>query len=378
MDELAIKLNLDPVQLRLGLDTLTDEESNKPFSSRHLKECLQVGAEKFGWSNRTPQIGSMREGDLILGYGVACASWGAGRGPAQCSVTLLPNGTARVSSATQDIGTGTYTVIAQVVSDQTGIPIDKIQVILGDSSLPPGPMSGGSTATASVMPAIVDGTAAAIKNLLAIAVHAPNSPFAGQNPDTLALTNGRIHPKSQPSSAGTPFGDILRAANLAGASGEGKSGGNPNAAKYSMHSFGAQFAEVQWDPGIAHLRVSRIVTVIDGGRIINHRTATNQCAGAAIMGLGMALFEQTIYDPRNGAPINSNFADYIVPTSADAPLIDVHFLNIPDPLMGSYGARGIGEIGLAGVAPAITAAVYHATGVRVRNLPVRIEDLLAG
>jgi xanthine dehydrogenase YagR molybdenum-binding subunit len=377
MDELAIKLNMDPVQLRLGLDTLTDEESNKPFSSRHLKECLQVGAEKFGWSRRTPQVGSMRDGDLILGWGVACASWGAGRGPSQCSVALLPDGTARVSSATQDIGTGTYTVIAQVVADKTGIPVDKVEVILGDSSLPPGPMSGGSTATASVLPSIVDGVDAAVKNLLAIAVHVPNSPFSGQDASTLTLTDGRIHAKSQPSSSGTPFGDILRMGDLASARGEGKSGGNPNAEKYSMHSFGAQFAEVQWDPGIAHLRVSRIVTVIDGGRIINRSAATNQCAGAAVMGVGMTLFEQTVYDPRNGAPINSNFADYIVPTSADAPLIDVHFLDIPDPLMGSYGARGIGEIGLAGVAPAITAAVYHATGVRFRELPVRIEQLLA-
>jgi xanthine dehydrogenase YagR molybdenum-binding subunit len=377
MDELAIKLNMDPVQLRLGLDTLTDEESNKPFSSRHLKECLQLGSEKFGWSKRTPQVGSMRDGDLILGWGVACASWGAGRGPSQCSVALLPDGSARVSSATQDIGTGTYTVIAQVVSDKTGIPVNKVDVILGDSSLPPGPMSGGSTATASVLPSIVDGVDAAVKNLLAIAVHVPNSPFNGQDDSTLTLTGGRIHAKSQPSSSGTPFGDILRTANLASARGEGKSTGNPNAVKYSMHSFGAQFAEVQWDPGIAHLRVSRIVTVIDGGRIINRSAATNQCAGAAVMGVGMTLFEQTVYDQRNGAPINSNFADYIVPTSADTPLIDVHFLDIPDPLMGSYGARGIGEIGLAGVAPAITAAVYHATGVRVRELPVRIEDLLA-
>jgi len=377
MDELAIKLNMDPVQLRLGLDTLTDEESGKPFSSRHLKECLQLGSEKFGWSKRTPKVGSMRDGDLILGWGVACASWGAGRGPSQCSVALLPDSTARVSSATQDIGTGTYTVIAQVVSDKIGIPINKVDVILGDSSLPPGPMSGGSTATASVLPSIVDGVEAAVKNLLAIAVHVPNSPFNGLDDNTLTLTDGRVHVKTQPSSSGTPFGDILRAANLASARGEGKSTGNPNAAKYSMHSFGAQFAEVQWDPGIAHLRVSRIVTVIDGGRIINRSAATNQCAGAAVMGVGMTLFEQTVYDPRNGAPINSNFADYIVPTSADAPLIDVHFLDIPDPLMGSYGARGIGEIGLAGVAPAITAAVYHATGVRVRELPVRIEDLLA-
>ena len=380
MDELAIKLNMDPVQLRLGLDTLTDEESNKPFSSRHLKECLQVGSEKFGWSRRTPQVGSMRgsgrDGDLILGWGVACASWGAGRGGAQCSVSLLPDGTARVSSATQDIGTGTYTVIAQVVSDKTGIPVNKVEVVLGDSSLSPGPMSGGSTATATVMPAIVDGVEAAIRSMLDIATHIPNSPFAGQDAKNLTLTDGRIHAKSQPSSSGTPFGDILRMGNLANARGEGKSTGNPNAEKYSMHSFGAQFAEVQWDPGIAHLRVSRIVTVIDGGRIINRSAATNQCAGAAVMGVGMALFEATTYDPRSGAPINSNFADYIVPTSADAPLIDVHFLDIPDPLMGSYGARGIGEIGLAGVAPAITAAVYHATGIRVRDLPIRIENLL--
>ncbi len=381
MDELAIKLNIDPVQLRLGLDTLTDEESNKPFSSRHLKECLQVGAEKFGWAGRNPKVGSMRgsgqDGDLILGWGVACASWGAGRGPAQCSVTLLPDGTARVTSATQDIGTGTYTVIAQAVSDKTGIPVDKVEVILGDSSLPAGPMSGGSTATASVLPAILDGVDAAINNLLAIATHVLSSAFSGQKAEDLVLTNGRIHTKSQTPASGTPFGDVLRAGNLAGARGEGKSGGNPNAAKYSMHSFGAQFAEVQWDPGIARLRVSRIVTVIDGGRIINRCAATNQCAGAAVMGVGMALFEQTVYDQRNGAPINSNFADYIVPTSADAPLIDVHFLDIPDPLMGSYGARGIGEIGLAGIAPAITSAVYHATGVRVRELPIRIEQLLA-
>jgi xanthine dehydrogenase YagR molybdenum-binding subunit len=160
-------------------------------------------------------------------------------------------------------------------------------------------------------------------------------------------------------------------ANLASANGDGKSGGlgaDPKARDYSTHSFGAQFVEIEWDPGIAKLRVSRVVSVIDGGRIINKITATNQMAGAIVMGVGMGLFEQTIYDPRNGHPINDNFADYIVPTIADAPDIDVHFLDIPDPI--------IGEIGLAGIAPAITAAVYHATGVRVRTLPIRIEDLL--
>jgi xanthine dehydrogenase YagR molybdenum-binding subunit len=379
MDELAIKLKKDPVELRLSLDTLTDEEKNKPFSSRHLKECLQVGAERFGWSRRTPEVGSMRKGDLILGWGVACASWGAGRGNCEATAILRSDGTARVSCGTQDIGTGTYTVIAQVIADKTGIPVDKVDVVLGSSSLPPGPTSGGSTATATVLPAIIDAANAAIKIVLSVATNTKGSPFQGKDPASLTLTEGRVHAKDQPASSGVPYGEILHAANLASANGEGKSGGlgaDPKSRNFSTHSFGAQFVEVEWDPGIARLRVSRVVSVVDGGRIINKQTATNQMAGAIVMGVGMGLFEETLYDPRNGHAINDNFADYIVPTIADTPQIDVHFLDIPDPLINEYGARGIGEIGLAGIAPAITAAVYHATGVRVRQLPVRIEDLL--
>jgi xanthine dehydrogenase YagR molybdenum-binding subunit len=380
MDELAIKLKKDPVELRLSLDTLIDEEKNKPFSSRHLKECLQVGAEKFGWSRRTPEIRSMRKGDLILGWGVAAASWGANRGVCEATVSLRSNGTARVSCGTQDIGTGSYTVIAQVVSDKTGIPVDKIEVVLGDSSLPPGPTSGGSTATSTFMPALIDGTNAAVKVILTVASNLKNSPFQkGDDPPPLAFSAGRVHVKGEPPASGLPFGEVLRMANLASARGDGKSGGlgaDPKSHDFSTHSFGAQFAEIEWDPGIARLRVSRVVSVIDGGRIINKQMATNQIAGAVVMGVGMALFEETLYDPRNGHPINDNFADYIVPTIADSPQIDVHFLDIPDPLLNEYGARGIGEIGLAGIAPAITAAVYHAAGVRVRKLPVRIEDLL--
>jgi xanthine dehydrogenase YagR molybdenum-binding subunit len=267
-------------------------------------------------------------------------------------------------------------VIAQVVSDKTGVPLDKITVVLGNSSLPPGPMSGGSTATATVMPSVVDAVDAAKKVLFATAVSAKGSPFAGKDADSLALSEGRVHLKDQPAATGVAFEEILKMGNIAGASGDGKSGGAPGAKDHSMHSFGVQFVEVEWDPGIAKLRVSRVVSVIDGGRIINKKTATNQIAGAVVMGVGMGLLEETVYDPRNGHPVNDNFADYLVATSADTPEIDVHFLDIPDPLMGEYGARGIGEIGLAGVAPAITAAVYHATGVRVRELPVRIEDLL--
>jgi xanthine dehydrogenase YagR molybdenum-binding subunit len=379
MDELAIKLKKDPVELRLSLDTLTDEEKNKPFSSRHLKECLQVGAEKFGWSRRTPEVGSMRKGDLILGWGVAAASWGANRGVCDATVDLRRDGTAHVSCGTQDIGTGTYTVIAQIVSDKTGIPVSKINVVLGSSSLPPGPTSGGSTATSTIIPAIIDATNAAVKVVVTVATTAKGSPLQGKDAGTLTMTDGRVHAKGESAASGIPYQEILRTANLASANGDGRSGGlaaDPRSKQYSTHSFGAQFVEVEWDPGIARLRVSRVVSVVDGGRIINKRTATNQMAGAIVMGVGMGLLEETIYDPRNGHPINDNFADYIVPTIADTPQIDVHFLDIPDPVLNEYGARGIGEIGLAGIAPAITAAVYHATGVRVRKVPVRIEDLL--
>jgi xanthine dehydrogenase YagR molybdenum-binding subunit len=379
MDELAIKLKMDPVQLRLQLDTLIDEEKNKPFSSRHLKECLQVGSERFGWARRTPEVGSMRKGDLILGWGVAAASWGANRGVCEMSVELRNDGTARVSCGTQDIGTGTYTVLAQVVTDKTGIPVDKVDVVLGSSSLPPGPTSGGSTATSTVLPAIADAVNAAVKVVLTVATKTKGSPFQDKQASSQRLTEGRVHAAEQPASSGVPYAQILHEANLASANGDAKSGGlgaDPRSRNYSTHSFGAQFVEVEWDPGIARLRVSRVVSVIDGGRIINMRTATNQMEGAIMMGIGMGLFEETIYDQRNGHAINDNFADYIVPTIADMPQIDVHFLDIPDPLLNEYGARGIGEIGLAGIAPAITAAVYHATGVRLRQVPVRIEDLL--
>jgi xanthine dehydrogenase YagR molybdenum-binding subunit len=379
MDELAIKLNMDPVQLRLINEPAKDESNGLPFSSRHMKECITLGAEKFGWSKRSPAVGSMRDGDLVLGWGMAAASWISMRMPCHAWVELKNDGTVRVSCATQDIGTGTYTIFAQVVHAKLGVPIDKIQVVLGDSDLPAGPLSGGSFVTGSVIPAISKASDAAVEWLLKIAVNSKGSPFENQKPEELTLSDGRVHRKGQDSGQGVPFEQILKAANVRGASGEGKSIGSyedPETKKYSMHSYGAQFAEVTWDPGIARLRVSRMVTVIDVGRVINQKPARNQVEGAVVMGVGMALLEETIYDPRNGHPINNNLADYMMATNADSPEIDVAFLDYPDLVLNEFGARGVGEIGLAGVAPAITAAVYHATGVRVRELPVRIEDLM--
>ena len=306
MDELAIKLKVDPLELRLRNEPAKDESNGLPFSSRHLVECFKVGAEKFGWSQRTPEIGSMKKDGLILGWGVAACSWGAGRFAAEATVELKNDGTARVSCGTQDIGTGTYTILAQVLSEKTGIPIDKIEVVLGDSALPEGPISGGSLVTSSVIPAISQAAQRAMQSAVTIATSGDRAHFAGKKAEELGFTNGRVHLKDKAPETGVDYAEVLKRANVNAASGSGKSGeyfGGPQSEqKYSVHSFGAQFAEITWQPEIARLRVSRVVTVIDSGRIMNPRPARNQVEGAVVMGVGMALLEETKYDPRNGAP----------------------------------------------------------------------------
>jgi xanthine dehydrogenase YagR molybdenum-binding subunit len=382
MDELAAKLNLDPMELRLKNYAETDPSSNQPWSSKHLRECYQTGAERFGWGKRNPKVGSMRQGNEILGWGMATSTWHAGRGGATVRVRLNADGTARASCATQDIGTGTYTIFAQVVSEKTGIVLDKVQVVLGDSTLPPGPTSGGSTTTATVLPAIAQATNQAVQKLLDAAVMTPGSPFFTQDrakAPKLAMTGGWVHEADKPRTSGVPFDEILIARRLAALDGEATTGPDRTAQEhYSFHSFGAQFMEVAWDPGIARLRLTRGLTVIDAGKIINKKAGTNQILGAVVMGIGMAMFEEAIYDPRTGKPINNNFADYLVATNADVPKLECVFVEYPDYHLNEYGARGIGEIGLAGVAPALTMAIHHATGVRVRTLPFRVEDVLGG
>jgi len=378
MNEMAERLKIDPVKFRILNEPKIDESINLPFSSRHYVECLNLGSEKFGWSKRNPAVGSMKRDGLILGWGMAGAAWIAGRFGADANMQLRDDGTVRVACATQDIGTGTYTILAQLASQKTGVPIEKIEVDLGDSALPDGPISGGSLATSSVIPAVFKAADQAITSLMIVAISTPGSPFLGHKPEDLALEGGRIFVKTGGVTKGVPFGDMLRQANARFVAGAGSSEQTVfvSGQKFSMHSFGCHFVEVTWQPEIARLRVSRVVTVMDAGRILNTLTGRNQIQGAVVMGIGMALFEGTTYDPQNGAPINSNLADYIMTVNADAPPIDVHFLDYPDTEINELGARGIGEIGLAGIAAAITEAVYHATGVRVRELPVKIEDLL--
>jgi xanthine dehydrogenase YagR molybdenum-binding subunit len=378
LNELADELKIDPVKLRVINEPKIDESLDLPFSSRHLLECFELGAEKFGWSKRTPEVGSMKRDGLILGWGMAGCAWIAARFPAAAYIQLRHDGTVRVACGTQDIGTGTYTVLAQLAAQKTGVPLAKVEVALGDTSLPEGPLSGGSMVTGSVVPAVFAAADNAIASLLTIATTTPGSPFAKRQSDELKFEDGRVFVKCDGPAAGVPFADLLQHANLSMVSGSGKSEstfGDPEP-KFSTHSFGSHFVEVTWQPEIARLRVSRVVSVIDAGRILNPLAGRNQIEGAVVMGIGMALFEHTTYDPQNGAPINSNLADYVVAVNADVPPIDVHFLDYPDKEINELGARGIGEIGLAGIAAAITAAVHHATGVRVRELPVKIEDLL--
>ena len=361
-DELAVALNIDPVALRTQNEPEKDLSLDIPFSSRHYVECLTVGAERFGWSKRTPTPGSMRDGETILGWGMSGCSWIADRFPAEVRVELRDDGTVCVASGTQDIGTGTYTVFAQIAAEMLGVRLERVVVEMGDTALPPGPMSGGSMVTASLVPAL----SAAISEVTGALAKL----HGARNGAEVRIQNGAL--------AGVAFEEILREAGVSSLSGRATSQGTfgDEHPKFSSHSYGAQFVEVGWRPEIAQLRVRRVVTVIDAGRMINEKTARNQIEGSVIMGVGMALFEGTRYDPRSGAPVNANLADYVVATYADAPRLEVTFLDHPDYNLNALGARGVGEIGLAGVAPAIAAAVYHATGVRVRSLPIGIEDLL--
>ncbi len=378
MNELAGQLKIDPVRLRVLNEPKIDEGLGIPFSSRHLVECFELGGEKFGWSKRSPAVGSMKRDGLTLGWGMAGCAWIAGRFAAAASVQLRDDATARVACGTQDIGTGTYTILAQLASEKTGVPVDKVEVALGDTTLPKGPISGGSLATGSVVPAVLTAADNAIASLLNVAVATPGSPFEKRQTADLAFEGGRVFVKADGPARGVPFGEVLARANLRLVTGTAQSEAtfpDPKP-KFSTHSFGCHFVEVTWQPEIARLRVHRVVTVIDAGRIINPLAGRNQIEGSVVMGIGMALLEHTTYDPQNGAPINSSLADYVVAVNADTPEIDVHFLDYPDLHINPLGARGIGEIGLAGFAAAVTDAVHHATGVRVRELPVKIEDLL--
>jgi xanthine dehydrogenase YagR molybdenum-binding subunit len=347
MDELACTLALDPIELRRRNFAARDPGSQLPWSSNHLLECYETAAGKFGWQERNPRPGSMTSANEILGWGFAAAAWPAMRQSCDARVEFS-GGRARVYCATQDIGTGTYTVIAQVAAEVLGIPLSAVEVAIGRSDYPKGPISGGSMATATFVPAVMAAAQDALRKLRRM-FRSPR----GATPELLARLGDRR---------------IV---------GEGTGAPGPEAQRFSFRSFGAHCVEVRWDPGIARLRVSRVVSVFDIGQVMNRTTAANQVYGSIVMGLGMALLETVHYDARSGRCLTDNLADYTVPVNADTPEMDVHFLDYPDGRMGGFGGRGVGEIGITGVAAAIANAIHHATGKRFRSIPIRTEDLLS-
>ena len=377
LDELAYKLGIDPIDLRILNHAETNEQIRKPWSSNYLKDCYAVGAERFGWRRRDPRPGSMRDGDLLVGWGMATATYPGFRSPGAAKVRILRDGSLEIVSATQDMGGGTYTTLAQIVADVTGVSIDRIRPALGDSTLPPAPVSGGSMTTASVLPAAKQAARHAVAQLVELAASTPGFPFQGTSRD-LQAAQGRVFAAGTPPESGVPFEDVLALANRASVEGEGATAPGAEREKYAFQSFGAQFVEVKIDPAIARLRVSRVVSVFDVGTIINFKTARSQGYSGVIMGIGMALTEHTVYDHRDGSIITSNLADYAIPVNADVPSIDINFIDKPDPVIDAdgLGARGLGEITITGVAPALANAVYHATGKRIRDLPITPDKLL--
>lgn len=372
MDELAAKLGVDPVQLRLRNYATTDPVGKLPWSSKHLDECYRVGADKFGWSRRSPEPRTNRDSDWLVGHGMATALYPAHRSHAEVKIRFQSDGNVSVSAATHDLGTGMYTVLAVVASEALGIPIERIRPILGDSALTPAPVAGGSQSTASVTPAVVTAVDAAKKKLISVAVSGTKSPFSGLKPSDVSYINGAL----QASGRSVPFEGVLAALDRSAVEGSGSASPGEEEHKYGFLSFGAQFCEVRVNEWTGEARVTRFTSVIDVGTVVNQKTARSQVIGGIVFGIGMGLLEATKVDPNNGWIANRNLAEYLVPTNADVPRIDVEFLNIPDTVFNSLGVRGIGEIGIAGVPAAIANAIFNATGTRVRNLPITPESLL--
>lgn len=372
MDELAVALEMDPLELRRRNYNHDDPASGLPWSSKHLDACYASAARRFGWERRVPDVGAMTQGDEILGWGMATSTWFAGRQPCAARVELRADGRVMVACGTQDIGTGTYTVVAQTAAELTGVALERIDVRLGESSLPAGPLSGGSMTTATTLPAVAKAVRAAI-DALKEAATGEGGPFADADPESLEVDGGALA-DAQGRRAG--FADILAALRLGSVNGDGDAAPGDEQTQYSFRSFGTHFAEVRWDPGISRLRVARVVSSFDIGRPINPPAARNQVEGSIVMGIGMGLLERLEYDPRDARLINNNYSDYIVACHADMPEIDVELLDNPDYAFNEFGARGVGEIGLTGIAAAIANAVYHATGKRIRDLPITLDKLV--
>jgi xanthine dehydrogenase YagR molybdenum-binding subunit len=375
MDELAVALKLDPLELRLRCYSDLDQNEGVPFSSKNLRECYRQGAEAFGWSKRKPEPRSMRDGSELVGWGMATGIWEALQVPITVRIVLTANGHAEVACATSDIGTGTYTIMTQVAADMLGLPLDNISIKLGDSTLPQSPVEGGSWMAASVAHAIATTAGAVRKELLRLARTMPNAPLADAKLDDVALSDGKLVSK-QDAARAVSIADIMRAGKVDRIAQE-KTNSFEEAASYARNTHSAIFAEVKVDEELGVVRVTRVVNAVAAGRILNLKTAHSQIMGSVVWGIGMALHEETLFDHRFGRVMNANIAEYHVPVNADVHDIKVIFVEEPDELINPMGIKGLGEIGIVGVAAAIANAIYHATGKRVRDLPITLDKILA-
>ena len=375
MDELAYELGIDPLELRVRNYAMKEPHSGKEFSSKYLRECYRDAAERFGWSKRNPAPRSMRNGRYLMGWGLGTATYPAHAQAAAAMATLLPDGSAVVQSGTQDLGTGTYTSMTQIAAEALGVPVEKVRFELGDTSLPPAPVSGGSMTSASVGPAVLSACDMLREKVIAQVVRDERSPLHGFTPAQVAIENGVIvstidsQRREELSAFLTRRGTTPLVASAEAVPG-------PETEHFAAHSYGAVFAEVWVDPDLGVIRVPRIVASYDVGRRLNAKTAMSQLRGGIVWGVSLALFEHSILDQRTGRIVNSNLAEYHVPVNADIGVLDVTFIDQPDNRFTALGARGIGEIGITGVAGALCNAVYHATGKRIRDLPITLDTLI--
>lgn len=376
MDELAYAAGVDPLALRLTNYAERDQNKDLPFSSKELRACYQHGAERFGWSRRTQAPRSMRDGHALVGWGVATGVWDAMQQEATARAVLSVDGDLTVSSATADIGTGTYTIMTQIAADTAGVPIERVTFALGDTTLPEAPLEGGSWTASSVGTAVKVACEALCDELLKLARAQRGSPVAAATRERVAFADGRVFLKDAPDQ-GLTYAEVLRAAGKVRLEVEVK--GEPDAkrqAGFTRATHSAVFVEVKVDEALGTVEVTRVVSAIAGGRILNPKTARSQIVGGVVWGIGMALHEASLMDTKLGRFMNHDLAEYHIPVNADVREVDVIFVDEEDTIVNPLGAKGLGEIGIVGVAAAVANAVHHATGKRVRSLPITLDKLL--
>lgn len=397
LDDLAYQLGIDPVQIRLLNHADKDPSTGKPWSSKSLKQCYQRGAELFGWSKRNPKNGLTRDGKYLVGWGMATATYPVHSSQGNARVRLYADGRAVVQVAATDLGTGTYTVITQVAADCLGIAPDKVRFELGDSVLPTTNISGGSMGAGTFASSVYTASQDLWQKLTKVAVLDAKSPLFKAKPAEVEVVKGRLQLKANPAK-GEDFAALMKRGNMtdlegfgqgqygagyesaqAGAAATTKSddAGKEGGGGHAMHSFGAHFCEVKVDPELGTIRVTKWVSVVAGGRILNPKTARSQVIGGATMGIGAALMEQTVRDPNLARYTNASLADYHVPVNADIPDMTVEFIDEKDPYINALGVKGIGEIAIVGTAAAVGNAIFHATGRRLRDLPMTPNKVLA-